>query len=188
MLPHVFVSGNRIRHQRYVCPSPSLPAAPAGWTSLARAIRTGSILLKARRLSRVSCCMGLERDSPTWPGSSVRGKKECTPVRQQGIRGCLLANGSFEGHTPQSCKGTGSAQKGLFNRRTHLREAGVSRRSSLFRPTSIFASTAPLRLATGINPPPSLGGKFCTSQGACPEGGPRFRRQRTKKKTYIIIR
>ena len=130
--------------------------------------------------------MGLERDSPTWPGSSVRGKEECTPVRQQGIRGCLHANGSFEGHTPQSCKGTGSAQKGLFNRRTHLREAGVSRRSSLFRPTSIFASTAPLRLATGINPPPSLGGKFCTSQGACPEGGPRFRRQRTKKKTYYI--
>ena len=131
--------------------------------------------------------LGLERDSPTWPGSSVRGKEECTPVRQQGIRGCLHANGSFEGHTPQSCKGTGSAQKGLFNRRTHLREAGVSRRSSLFRPTSIFASTAPLRLATGINPPPSLGGKFCTSQGACPEGGPRFRRQRTKKKTYIYI-
>ena len=129
--------------------------------------------------------LGLERDSPTWPGSSVRGKEECTPVRQQGIRGCLHANGSFEGHTPQSCKGTGSAQKGLFNRRTHLREAGVSRRSSLFRPTSIFASTAPLRLATGINPPPSLGGKFCTSQGACPEGGPRFRRQRTKKKTYV---
>ena len=116
----------------------------------------------------------------------MRGKEECTPVRQQGIRGCLHANGSFEGHTPQSCKGTGSAQKGLFNRRTHLREAGVSRRSSLFRPTSIFASTAPLRLATGINPPPSLGGKFCTSQGACPEGGPRFRRQRTKKKTYMI--
>ena len=37
-----------------------------------------------------------------------------------------------------------------------------------------------------INPPPSLGGKFCTSQGACPEGGPRFRRQRTKKKTYVL--
>ena len=33
------------------------------------------------------------------------------------------------------------------------------RRSSLFRP-SIFASTAPLRLATGISPL-GLGGQFC---------------------------
>ena len=38
--------------------------------------------------------------------------------------------------------------------------------------------------ATGTNAPPPLGGQFCTSRGACPEGGPRFRGQRTKKKTY----